>query len=163
MSIKVQGIRPALYQRGVSLIEIVVFTIVVGIAVAAITEVFSTTTRANADPLLRRQALAVAQALMEEISYKEFSNPPNGFTGPYTPVNRAKFDDVMDYNGFSMNGIVYLDGTPIPGLGQYQVQVAAVPEAFGPVPIGQGLKITITVTDPIGEELVLDGYRANYY
>ncbi len=163
MSIRRQGGRPGRYQRGISLIEIIVFIIVVGIAVAAVTEVFSTATRANADPLLRRQALAVAQALMEEISYKEFSNPPNGFTGPYTPVNRGKFDDVMDYNGFAMDGIAYLDGTPIPGLGLYRVLVAVAPAAFGPVPTPQGWKITITVTDPSGEELVLDGYRANYY
>ncbi len=163
MSIRLQAGRPWRYQGGVSLIEIIVFIVVVGVAVAALVEVFSTTTRASADPLLRRQALAVAQALMEEISYKEFANPPNGFTGPYTPVNRGKFDDVMDYNGFSMVGIAYLDGTPIPGLEQYQAQVAVAPVAFGPVPIAQGLQVTVTVADPGGEEVVLDGYRANYY
>ncbi len=163
MSIRSRRVRLRRSQCGISLIEIVIFILVIGIALAAVAQVFSITARANADPLLRRQALAVAQALMEEISYKEFSNPPNGFTGPYTPVNRGKFDDVMDYNGFAMDGIAYLDGTPIPGLGQYRVQIAVASTAFGPVPAPQGWRITITVTDPSGEELVLDGYRANYY
>lgn len=154
--------RPALRQGGLSLIELLVFILIVGIAVAAIAEIFSITARANADPLLRRQALAVAQALMEEIGYKEFGNPPNGFAGPYTPANRGKFDDVMDYNGFAMTGIAYVDGTPIAGLEGYRAEVAVANAAFGPVPGADGLKVTVTVTDPIGEQVVLDGYRANY-
>ncbi|TCS71888.1 MSHA pilin protein MshD [Sulfuritortus calidifontis] len=149
-------------QSGVSLVELILFIVIVGIAVAAVLQIYGVTARANADPLLRRQSLAIAQALMEEISYKAASNPPGGFTGPCTPANRWLFDDVVDYSGFSLAGIADLTNVPISGLENYQLNVAVVSAAFGPVPISAGLRITVTVTDPVGESTVLEGYRASY-
>jgi hypothetical protein len=60
--------------------------------------------------LLRRQALAIAQSLLDEISAKPFGDAASddaqgGFAGPYTSANRQWFDDVDDYDGFSMSGI----------------------------------------------------------
>lgn len=150
------------HQTGVTLIELILFIVIVGIAVAAVLQVYAVTARANADPLLRRQSLAIAQALMEEISYKAAANPPGGFAGPYTPANRWLFDDVVDYSGFSMAGIADLTNVPISGLENYQLGVAVVSAAFGPVPISAGLRFTVTVTDPVGEPIVLEGYRASY-
>ncbi|MEW5893244.1 MAG: type II secretion system protein [Pseudomonadota bacterium] len=149
-------------QSGVSLVELILFIVIVGIAVAAVLQVYGVTARANADPLLRRQSLAIAQALMEEIGHKAAANPPGGFAGPYTPANRWLFDDVLDYNGFSMAGIADLTNVPISGLENYRLEVAVVSAAFGPVPISAGLRFTVTVTDPTGEPTVLEGYRASY-
>lgn len=149
-------------QSGVTLVELILFIVIVSIAVAAVLQVYGVTARANADPLLRRQSLAIAQALMEEISYKAAANPPGGFAGPYTPANRWLFDDVVDYSGFSMAGIADLTNVPISGLESYQLNIAVVSSAFGLVPVSQGLRFTVTVTAPDGEPTVLEGYRASY-
>jgi len=149
-------------QSGISLVELILFMVIVGIAVAAVLQVYGVTARANADPLLRRQSLAIAQAMMEEISYKAPTNPPGGFSGPYTPANRWLFDDVVDYSGFAMAGITDLTNVPISGLENYQLNVAVVSAAFGPVPESHGLRFTVTVTDPTGEITLLEGYRASY-
>lgn len=148
-------------QAGVTLVELILFMVIVSIAVVAVLQVFSLTATANADPLLRRQSLAIAQALIEEVHYKAVSNPPGGFAGPYTPANRARFDDIMDYAGFSMSGIATLANDPVSGLEAYRAEVdVASGVAFGPVPVSAGYRITVRVTDPVGETTLLEGYRA---
>ena len=68
------SIRPARWrQRGVSLIELVLFIVIVGVASAAILGVMSLTTRQSADPQLRKQALAIAEAMLEEIELARFT------------------------------------------------------------------------------------------
>lgn len=49
------------------------FIIIVGIGVAGILLVFSVTTKASADPLIRKQMLAIAEALIEEVQAKPFT------------------------------------------------------------------------------------------
>lgn len=157
-----------LYAKGVSLIEAVLFIVVVSVALVVVLKAFDIANRGSADPVLRRQSLAIAQSLLDEISAKPFGDAASddpaqgGFAGPYTSANRQWFDDVDDYNGFSMNGIRSLDNSVLTGLSNYQAAVAVVAAAFGTVPAGAGWRITVTVTDPAGAQIALDGYRAAY-
>lgn len=156
------------FQRGVSLIEAVLFIVVVSVALVVVLKAFDIANQGSADPLLRRQALAISQSLLDEISYQPFGNAntddvaQGGFAGPYTSANRHRFDDVDDYNGFSMNGIRSLDNTELIGLNNYQVTVVVAAAAFGGVPSSDGKRITVTVTTPSGAQLALEGYRSNY-
>ena len=59
---------PRRAQAGVTLIELVLFIVVVGVAVTGILGVMSLTARNGADPQLRKQALAVAQGMLDEIA-----------------------------------------------------------------------------------------------
>lgn len=59
-------------QRGVTLIELVLFIVIVGVAVAAILGVMSLTASNSADPQLRKQALAIAEGMLEEIEGARF-------------------------------------------------------------------------------------------
>lgn len=137
--------------------------VVVSIALVVLLKAFNQAAVASADPVLRRQSLAIAQSLLEEISFKDFANPsPGGYTGPYNASTRGQFDDVMDYNGLALNGLSDLSGTPIAGLSGYRADIAIAAAAFGAVPAGAGWRITVTVTDPAGQQFALDGYRANY-
>ncbi|MDO9224931.1 MAG: pilus assembly protein MshD [Pseudomonadota bacterium] len=148
---------------GVSLIEAVLFMVVVSVALAVLVKAFDQAAVASADPVLRRQSLAIAQSLLEEISFKDFANPsPGGYAGPYNAATRSQFDDVMDYNGLTLNGISDLSGAAVAGLAGYRADVTVTAAAFGAVPAGAGWRITITTTDPAGRTLALDGYRANY-
>jgi len=150
-------------ETGVSLIEVIIFIIVVTIAVLGILQVFALNTQQSADPMMRKQALAIAEAMLEEVEFRDFNNPAGGFAGPFVPANRAAFDDVLDYNGFSMTGIMALDNTPVAGLANYRVDVAVVNAPLGSiVAAGESRLITVTVTDPRNNALSLSGYRAKY-
>ena len=49
------------------------FIVIVGVAAGGILMVFANTTRASADPLIRKQALAIAESLLEEIRLMPFT------------------------------------------------------------------------------------------
>lgn len=153
---------------GVSLIEAVLFIMVVSVALVVVLKVFDLANQGSADPLLRRQALAIAQSLLDEICAKPFGDAASddvaqgGFAGPYTSANRQWFDDVNDYDGFSMSGIRSLDNSPLTGLDRYQASVTVVAAAFGTLPSSAGYRISVTVIDPSGAQIALDAYRADY-
>jgi MSHA pilin protein MshD len=150
-------------RSGFSLIEAVLFMVVISVALAVLMKAFDQAAVASADPVLRRQSLAIAQSLLEEISQKDFANPsPGGYAGPYNAATRSQFDDVMDYNGLTLSGISDLSGTAVAGLSGYRASISVAAAAFGGVPAGSGWRISVTVTDPAGQQLALDGYRANY-
>lgn len=62
-------------QRGMTLIELIVFIVVVSVGLAGVLTVFSVTVRNSADPLVVKQALAVADSMLEEILLKDFCDP----------------------------------------------------------------------------------------
>jgi MSHA pilin protein MshD len=73
------------------------------------------------------------------------------------------FDNVNDYDGFTMAGISDINGTPIPSLSGYTASVTVAPTALAgtgfTVPGAASLLITVMVTGPGNESLTLDGYR----
>jgi MSHA pilin protein MshD len=152
-------------QQGVSLIEAVMFIVVVSVALVVVLKAFDIANQGSADPLLRRQSLAIAQSLLDEISFKDFANPVGGYSGTAGNPNeaqRSQFDDAMDYDGFDQTDIHDLNNATLTGLENYRVQVSVLPAAFGSVPETAGYRITVTVTDPANNTLTLDGYRADY-
>ena len=109
--------------RGVTLVELVVFIIIVGVAVAGLFAAFNTITAASADPQVRKQVLAIAESLMEEVQLMPFtycdpddanaatagpggcavaSNNEDLVMGPEGGETRysssTPFDNVSDYN-----------------------------------------------------------------
>lgn len=142
---------------GFTLIEVIIFIVVLGAGLAGILSVFNTSIKNSADPLVRKQTLAIAESLLEEIVQKEFANPPAGFTGP-TP--RAQFDDVDDYNAYASPSVVDASGTAILGLSAYSIAPAVVVSSV--VINGATVKqIVVSVTGPQGV-IKLTGYRGNY-
>jgi MSHA pilin protein MshD len=156
------------HQSGLTLVELVMFIIIVGVGIAGTLAVMDFATRHSADPMVRKQALAAAESLLEEVQLKEFANPAEAgsFTGPATQANRPFFDDIGDYNGFTTNGIFPADGSGavVPGLGGYTVNVAIAAGAGAELGIApaQAARITVTVTQPDGVPVTLVGYRGNY-
>jgi MSHA pilin protein MshD len=64
---------PPLRQRGVTLVELILFIVIVGIAVGGILTVMNLASRASVDPLRRKQALIIAEGLLEEVELAKFS------------------------------------------------------------------------------------------
>lgn len=180
-------------QRGVSLIELIIFIVIIGTALIGILAVMNQTTAHSADPLVRKQALAIAESLLEEVELMQFTfcdpNDANassavgaadctagmdqdnggGALGPI-PATEAReivgstappFDNVADYAGYTTNPATDIVGTTYPG---YSATVTMVREgaALMGVAAGAALRITVTVTAPGGEQVVLDGYRTRF-
>ena len=149
---------PLKNMQGLTLIELVVAMVVISIALVGVMAVVNYTTRHSADPVLRHQAIAIAEAYMEEISLKNFTDPDTD-----GEVARALFDNVADYAGLVDNGARDQNGNAVNGLGNYTVAVSVTPQNFGPPGLEvAGLRIAVTVTDPAGEQLTLSGLRAAY-
>lgn len=60
-------------QRGFTLIEAVIFIVVISVAVVGILRVISITTANSADPQLRKQALVLAESMLEEVQLARFT------------------------------------------------------------------------------------------
>jgi MSHA pilin protein MshD len=161
--------RPA---TGFSLVETIVFIVIVSVALAGVLSVMNLTTQRSADPLIRKQAIAVAESLLEEISLQNFTKPSGGFAGPYTQANRPYFDSIGDYAGFIFPtvGIYPIDSTTvIPSLTGYTlISVTVVSADLGPatnlIPAASNNAklITVTVKGPDGVSVALSGYRTAY-
>ncbi|MDX2477232.1 MAG: prepilin-type N-terminal cleavage/methylation domain-containing protein [Gammaproteobacteria bacterium] len=149
--------------RGFTLIELIVAMVVISVALAGVMSVINYTTLHSADPVLRHQAIATAEAYMEEITLKDYTDPDDGAECPVSEASRDLYDNVCDYNGLSDSGAVDQNGNAISGLENYSVNVSVAPDTYGPSgATTAGLKIDVTVVDPGGESLTLTGYRANY-
>lgn len=137
-------------QRGFTLIEVIIFIVVVGVGLAGILVVSTNAVKSSADPMVRKQAMALADSILEEILQKEFSDP-DGTSGETT---RATMDDVSDYNGKTKTLFSDWPAT----LGSYDVAIAVTPTSLASVP---ALKVVVTVTGG-GNVIAMTGYRTQY-
>ncbi len=99
-------------ERGFTLIELIIFIVVVGAGVAGVLSVFSNSIKSSADPIIRKQTVAIAESLMEEIMQKAYAKPAGstvvGFSGG---GSRNLYDCVDDYNTYTSASIVDATGT----------------------------------------------------
>jgi MSHA biogenesis protein MshO len=98
--------------RGLTLIELVVAITIVAIAATAVLGALSTITARGANTMVRQQAVAIAEAYLEEILLQPVAAP----VGVPTPTLRANFNDVDEYNGLVDVGACDQYGNPLPGL-----------------------------------------------
>jgi MSHA pilin protein MshD len=95
-------------QRGLSLIELLMFMVIVSVGLAGVMVTYNVTVRASADPMVRKQALAVAEALLTEIEQQPFSycdpNDPNAGTAQSTADCTGGAAASEDQGGAALNG-----------------------------------------------------------
>ncbi len=155
-------------ERGATLVEVVLFIVIIATALSAVLGTLTLTVRRSADPLVARQALAIAESLLQEVMAQPYTaNDLDGGAnaiGPEAGESRTSttspFDHVDDYNGYSMTGIVKADGSAVTGLSAYNASVAVSAQALGGIASTEGLLVTVTVTGPGGYSVALSGYRA---
>jgi MSHA pilin protein MshD len=177
---------------GLTLIELLMFIAVVGIALAAMLRVFVTATTASADPMIRRQQLVIAESLLREVQLMPVTwcDPDDANVGTATSAVVSStgcaatienvgaengetrygpttyFDNVNDYAGFSMTGIRDLSNTAVSGLSGYTASVAVAAATLEATTLtiasGDALKITVTVSGPDSSSTVLQGWRTRY-
>lgn len=178
-------------QAGISLIELVIFIVIVSVAVAGVLSVFNIAVKSSADPMIRKQAIAIAESLLTEIESQAFTycdpqdanvltaadatvcaNDQNkggaALTSP-TPGTETRylaadpFDNVADYGGFSKANIDDVTGGNV--ITGYTASVAISRAGgvapFAALPLDAVLKIDVTVTG-LGESVTLTGFRLRY-
>lgn len=151
-----------------TLVELVIFIVVVGLGVAGILLVMNFTTGRSADPMVREQANLIAESYLEEILTKKFVDPSSNTVCPAPPPNRSNYDNVCDYNGLSNNGARDQFNNPVSGLEGYSVSAAVTGD--GTVTLNninntgavRVLRVDVTVTGPADTTVRLAGYRTNY-
>lgn len=122
------SIRERRGQRGATLVELIVAMVIIAAAVGGVLVSFDVATRGSADPMLQKQALAIAESLIEEVQLMPFtfcdpddpqaSSATSNAVGPTGCSDAAMvevigpegietryvattpFDNVSDYNGF---------------------------------------------------------------
>ena len=172
--------------RGLSLIELLVFIVVVGVALAGVLSAINIGARGSANPMVRKQALAAAESLLEEIEQQPFTYcDPRDSSAPTatssagcslasysmdTPVNWGAgksrygptfFDNVADYNNFAMSGtlndVFQQASSRLTGYSA-SVTVTQVGTGFGLASNADALRIDVTVTGA-GDSVTLTGFR----
>ncbi len=153
---------------GLTLIELVMFIVIVSVGIIGILIVFNATVRGSADPMIRKNMLSIAEALLEEVEAMPFTycDPDDSKTatatqpsdctmpegiGPEPPettrIGNATnpFDNVSDY--------VNLDGTAISGdtqgLGDATHAIKSL-DGTGSAPLGYTATIAVANDASLG-------------
>lgn len=165
-------------QSGLTLVELIVFIVIVSVGLAGILATYTTVVRGSADPMVRKQALAIAESLLLEIEQQPFTwcDPDDanvttatsaaGCAGGTLPESRGDnanpFDNVADYAGYLAPAADILGGNLVDG---YAVTVAITQAGgvapFAGFPADAALRIAVTVTGR-GETVTLVGFRTRY-
>ncbi|MFN0318434.1 MAG: type II secretion system protein [Burkholderiales bacterium] len=157
-------------QRGLSMVEVIIFIVLVGVAIAGVLGVMNTVVSRSSDPMVRKQAMAIAEAMLEEVQLmpmtycdpddanvlsaangagcasaanNETTSAPQAGETRYSPA--TPFDNVADYNGFDTStavpsGIRDIGGTAMAGLDGYRAVVSVAPAALA----GAGYTVAAT-------------------
>jgi MSHA pilin protein MshD len=145
--------------RGFTLIELIVAITIVAICAATIMGVMAAVASRSADSMLQQQAIAIAQAYLDEIEQRWVVDP-NG-----TPPNtgRGSWDLVDQYNGLTNVGAQDQFGNAIAALSAYTVNVTVSQSSALPGISGTNARrIDVTVTTSPNVSVTLSGYRTNY-
>jgi MSHA pilin protein MshD len=171
------------YSRGVTLIELIMFIVIVSVGIAGILSVLNVTVRHSADPMVQKQAQALAESWLDEImtgyfAYCDGADPQLRYAnsaaactggsgdsyGPEAGETRP-FDTIKDYasaagtetslDAFAMNG------ASISAPAGYAAYVTISPVALGSISLASGnaLLIRVRVTGPGATEANAEGFR----
>ncbi|UCV19882.1 type IV pilus modification PilV family protein [Ferribacterium limneticum] len=181
------SIRPAL-QRGITLIEQIVFIVIVSVGVMGLVSVMNPAIRASADPMLTKQLVAIAESLLNEVMHQPFTwcdpddpaastaqsyaacaSPQNtnttaSFSGGESRLGvgpDTPYDNVSDYGGQSWANISDPSGGNVMTGYTASVAVARAGTALGLADDTAALSVTVTVTRGT-ETFSLTGYRFRY-
>ena len=143
--------------RGFTLLEIITTVVVIAVAATALMSVFSSTVATSADPVLEHQAIAIAEAYMDEIAAKDFTPGPGSVRLAPAP---ADIDDILDYNSLPDTLVRDQNGVAIAALSDYSITVTVATSNLNG--IADALRIDISVSHASIDPVLLSGYRTDY-
>jgi len=160
-------------EQGFTLIELIVFIVVISLALTGLFSVFNQSMLNSIDPIIRVRALELAQSKLDEVLVRKFAEntpaggvpacgsfdfrpPPLFVQAPCTAIQGVVADpardDVGDYNGENTAD------------GGYAIAVVVSEQGteLGLASDGLARRVTVTVTMPDAETLTLSGYKVNF-
>lgn len=180
---------PTARAQGFTLIDVLVLITLVGLVAGAMTLVFTGMAKHSAEVMRTRQAISVAQALLNEIRLMPFTTfdlktagatavleavgPELGEVRYHTAATNldTRFDNPNDYNGLAQPGpgcagICDIQGTVLnpPGsaLNGCSSNVTVAPQAMTGIPNADALLISVTVSCLGIDPITLQGIRTRY-
>lgn len=176
-------------RHGITLVEMLVFIVIVGVALAGIAGVMNFTSKNSGDPVRRKQALMIAEGLLEEVELAQFTYCVPGSSNADTANSVAEcavpetfgmragdarpYDNVGGYGNNPQafynagNQLADVAGNPM-NLNGYNATVTLSAENGLPQMPSSTLsdpyafRITVTVTYDGTRSVTLDGYRTRY-
>lgn len=182
------GRRP---QRGVTLIEAIVFMIVVSVGVVGLVSVLGPMVKYSAEPMRQKQMAAIAESLLSEALHQPYTwcDPDDAaasmamaYAGcttsqdkggaaltSATPSTESRsntapettLDNVADYGGFGMDNVTDAAGNNSMAGYRADIAVARAGTTFGLADNAAALAVTVTISRD-GETYALTGYRFRY-
>jgi len=165
-------------QHGLTLIELIVFIVIVSVALVGVLAVFNVAIKSSADPMIRKQALAIAEAVLEEVMLQPFTwcdpddsaaataqgytcttvqNTAAGKAGESRGSATSSLDNVLDFNGETISTSI------TGGTASYSATVTVAPVLLNDIALASDAALLITVAVSSGLETVrLQGYRTRY-
>jgi MSHA pilin protein MshD len=168
----------ARHQHGLTMIELIIFILVVTIAVIGVLQVIALNTARSADPIRQKQALAIAEGLMNEVRSAgtdpcSITDPNYGLVGaPCTEPDNVgpeggaarPYDNVNDYVANWNTPSTYnedLLGARLPA-GYAATVTITQPATFAGIPASDTFLITVSVNYGGNANVVLSTYRLRY-
>lgn len=143
---------------GLTLIELVVFIVIVSVGLIGALSVLNITVFHSADPMVRKQMLSIAEALLEEVEMQPFTYCDQSDAGWATATAATtaggcttleqlgaeggqvrvsttnRFNHVTDYHNLSLaSPITDINGNAIAAPAGYSAKITVVPEALGTI------------------------------
>ncbi|MBU2863599.1 type II secretion system GspH family protein [Reinekea forsetii] len=177
-------------QKGVTLVELIIAMVIISIAAVAILQTLGSQTVRNVDPMIQSQAQMLARQFLEEVTGKSFfdgSADPRLNSGlSRTQINnsvvdqsragapsRVAWDNIYEYDGYTQSGLQDVYGNALTEFSNFSVDIEV--DISSTVSINgdsnsatancppKYMAITVTITDPRGNNTALSGYRARYW
>ena len=159
-------------QNGFTLIEMVVFLVVVSLGLAALMAAYNQSVTNSVDPIVRTKLPELAQSQLDAVMARKYAEetptgaiPACGSAETGAPAtcsfgldsgeslsDPTTLDDVDDFNNYSatVNGYTAT------------VTVVSAGTELGLADNSHARRISVTATAPGGEAITLSGYRANF-
>lgn len=145
-------------QRGLTFIELIVSIVIVGIVLVGAVNGITVLVSDSAEPIVRQQALYIAESYLSEILAKEYRDPGSGNVCDTIPTMRANYDDVCDYRTLNDIGAHDQLGQPIVDLENFNINVNITMTTLSST---DALQVDVSVSNG-NEQINLTGYRADY-
>lgn len=155
--------------RGFTLIELMVFIVVISIGLVGLTAVYNYSMAKSVDPVIQVRLHELAQSLLDEILARKYdeNTPTGGIPACGAPggavcagigldgenlADIGSLDDVDDFDGYS--------DSPYAGYTR-SVSITAAGADLG-LTAAEAKLVQVTVSAPGGERIQLSAYRANF-
>jgi len=148
--------RSASRERGLSFVELLMFIIVVGVCLAGVLAAINLGVQHSADPMIRKQALAAAESLLEEIELQPFT-----YCDPRDPSASTATSSAVGPTGCSAAGYS-MDNTANWGSGKSRYGPPAQPDFYNNVGDYNNFSMSGTLNDIFQQSSSsLAGYSAS--